>query len=169
MSCCGTAKEKPGLSGQRIPQNTGIVTSQPQLQPMMEKSPQFNQLLSVSPPPQVHTNTFNNNTGFQQPQMTGNQQWGHTSPSTPPKTLNDFGSFNTATSSTALGASAYSGSLVNSQASHTTPQASFLRSASPPSSNILYGQPNGAPQHDEGKMSVSIDFGKSFAFSSLLQ
>jgi hypothetical protein len=32
-------------------------------------------------------------------------------------------------------------------------------------SNMLYGQPKGAPQQDEGKMSVSIDFGMSFRFN----
>ena len=139
------------------------MVAQPGLQPLMEKPIQFNQFnANVSPPPQVHPNTFNGNpAAFQQMQMTGNQQqWGHTTPSPVPKT-SDFGSFSTAASSGAFGASPYTGSLVNGQTPYTSPQTSILRSASPPS-NMLYAQPMNSIQQDEGKMSVSIDFGMSF-------
>jgi len=160
MSCCGS-KSSPHLSSKPLPNSKGNVAVQPASQPMMQKPTQFNQLSNVSPPPQVHSSFTN--TPFQQPQTTGNQQQWHTTPSPPPKT-NEYGSFNTATPSTAFGASAFSGSMVNGQTPYTTsPQASLLGSASPPGSNILYGQTKGAPQ-DEGKMSVSIDFGMSFAF-----
>ena len=163
MGCCGT-KSTPQISnsGKPVSQHSGSVSTQPASQPMMEKPSQFNHVNHVSPPPQVHTNTFNPNAPFQQPQLTGNQQQWHTTPSPPPKTTNDFGSFNTATSSTAFGASTFNSSMLSGQTPYTaSPQASLLRSASPPASNMLYGQTKGAPQ-DEGKMSVSIDFGKSF-------
>jgi hypothetical protein len=169
MSCCGTAKEKPSVANSKsLPRTTGAVATQPGLQPMMEKPPaQFNQFTpSVSPPPQVHSNSFNV-TPFQQPQMTGNQQqqqqWAHTTPSPAPRTTSDFGSFNTATSSTAFGASTFQGSLLNGQTPYASPQASLLRSTSPPSSNMLYGQPKANTDQDEGKMSVSIDFGIIFS------
>jgi len=158
MSCCGS-KSSPRLSNKPLPQIKGTVAAQPASQPMMQKPAQFNQLSNVSPPPQVHTGSFTN-TPFQQPQATGNQQQWHTIPSPPPKTTNEYGSFNTA-SSTAFGPSTFNGSMLNGQTPYTTsPQASLLRSASP---TALYGQNKGAPQ-DEGKMSVSIDFGMSCRF-----
>ena len=141
------------------------MVAQPGLQPVMEKPIQFNQFsANVSPPPQVHANTFNGNPAAFQMQMMGNQQqWGHATPSPIPKT-SEFGSFNTTTSSGAFGASAYSGSPANGQTPYTSPQTSILRSASPPS-NMLYGQPM---QQDEGKMSVSIDFGMDLSLSTSL-
>jgi hypothetical protein len=167
MPCCGKpSPPRMSNSSKPLPQQSGAVGTQPGLQPMMmEKPTQFNH---VSPPPQVHANAFNPNAPFQQPQTTGNQQQWHTTPSPPPRTTNDFGSFNTGASSTAFGPSTFNGSMLSGQTPYnTSPQASLLRSASPPASNMLYGQPKGAPQ-DEGKMSVSIDFGMSFRFQLLL-
>jgi hypothetical protein len=66
------------------------------------------------------------------------------------------------TSSTGFGASTFNGSMVTGQTVCYLPKASLLRTAGPPVSNMHYGQPKGA-QQDEGKMSVSIDFGTIFA------
>jgi len=130
----------------------------------MEEAAQFKQFLSVSP---TNTPDFGI-AAYQQSQMTSSRQWEQATPSPPPQSTSDFGSFNAATSSTPFGALAYDRSLLKDQTSYPSSQAS-LRSASPPTSNMPFGQPNDTPQQDEGKMSVSIDFGTSFAFTLLPQ
>lgn len=143
MSCCGSAKE-PGISNSKpAPQHVGMVTAQPRGQPMMQQP-------AISPPPQVHSNTFNPNAPFLQQQNTG-PQWGSSGAPTP---MNDFGSFNTATTQTAFNGSAYNPSTFN------------MRTASPAVSNMVSSPPmpqsrlSQSSQPDEGKMSISIDFGK---------
>jgi hypothetical protein len=157
MHCCGNAKSKPGLSNARaLPQNTATVVTQPGFQPTMEEPIRFS---GVPPPPQVHTNT-----DHQQPQMADNLQWRHASgtPSSPNRS--DFGSFRTATSSSPF----RDWSPISGQTSDTSSQTSHLRSASPSTLNKLYDQLN-TPQQDQEKMSVSIDFGRSFAFTPFSQ
>jgi len=161
MSCCGNAKE-PGISNsQPTPQHGGMVTAQPRGQPMMEKPAPFMQP-GISPPPQVHANTFNPNAPFQQPQNTG-PHWGSGAPT--PMNASEFGSFNTATTATAFTGSAYNGSTFNVQTGFTSNTPSAMRSSSPPMSNMVSSSPmpqsRMAQSHqDEGKMSISIDFGE---------
>jgi len=166
MSCCGEPKDKPGASNskpQAIP--NGHVTTQPGLHPGLEK-PQFYQQPSLSPPPAAHTNPFGANNFQVAQQQTGQTAWGN-SPSPPP--MNDFGSMNTATTQTYNG-STYNGSTFNVQngfssvnqplmhlsAAHT-PQMSL--SSSPMGNQTTNMGQLSTQIQDEGKMSISIDFG----------
>jgi len=161
MSCCGSAKE-PGIANSKpAPQHMGMVTAQPRGQPMMHQP-------AISPPPQVHPNTFNPGAQFQQQQNTGTQ-W--TSGAPTPMNASEFGSFNTATTATAFNGSAYNPSTFNVQTGFASNTPSVMRTSSPAMSNMVSSTP--MPQSrlsqssppDEGKMSVSIDFGEFSLFT----
>ncbi|CAA7262612.1 unnamed protein product [Cyclocybe aegerita] len=172
MSCCGEPKNKPSLYNNGAgPQNTGTITTQPGSQPALEK-PLYFQQPNISPPPAVHAN----HTNFHQQ---AGQSWSN-SPSPPP--TNDFGAMNTGGGfgsppmQPSLGhsfGSTFNGSnfnvangfspanqpLLPPPATHT-PQLSISSPFN--TTSIPVNQPS-APVQDEGKMSISIDFGTTFS------
>lgn len=142
MGCCGTEKEEPSLSNSKPAPHRGTVTAQPGQQPVLEKPMGYFQQ-PVSQLPQAHTNTFPN-AAYQQQQSTG-PQWGQ----------NEYGSFNTATSTTFNGSAFNQGFPISTS---TSPMSNL------PAAMARMSQYPVEAEKDEGKMSVSIDFGKYVVF-----
>ncbi|KAF9529066.1 hypothetical protein CPB83DRAFT_790568 [Crepidotus variabilis] len=181
MSCCGTPKDKSGVTNKgQVPQPTGApVTTQPGFTPGLEK--QLFQQPNLSPPPQAFLNSNGQNGSFMQ-QHTGGQQGGNLtpqwtgSPSPPPgqhmMNPSDYGTLNTASTATAYNGSTFNGSSFNAQTGSFvgSPQMGMVTppplAATPlPGQGRLAAQITGQqqPAADEGKMSVSIDFGTTFS------
>ena len=149
MGCCGTDKEEPSLSNSKSAAlTTGTVTVQPGQHPVLEKPNGYFQQHG-SPLPQVP------NAAYQQQQSTG-PQWGQTTPS--PK-MNEYGSFNTATSTTFNGSTFNQGFPTSTTSTSPMPNLQNL-----PAAMARMSQYPVEPEKDEGKMSVSIDFGKYVVF-----
>ena len=134
VSCCGEAKDQDVVVNS-LPQT---ITSQP----TFKNQPSYGfQLPSISPPPAVHNALPQNN--FQQPLMT---EFGGTSLSQATTTVPTFTgtTYNGSLFDVANGFSSVNHAIARPQSSHS------LHSPPP--------QPNATIQN-EGKMSVSIDFG----------
>lgn len=147
----------------------GTISTQPGFQPGLEKPATFHQP-SLSPPPQAHSNTFATN-GFQEAQFQQHllqQQSG----------LNDFGALqmqqNTGPGGLPPGAGfangmqTYNGSTFNVANGFSAANQPLVRPSSSHSPGLslstLPTQYTGTPNKvapDEGKMSISIDFGAS--------
>ncbi|KAJ7584841.1 hypothetical protein C8J56DRAFT_949180 [Mycena floridula] len=142
MSCCGEAKTEE--SNRPTAPNPGWVTQQPTGQPGLEK-PFFVQPALASPPP-VHNNPYGQN-GFDQQNGFAQQQqsWAQHTPSPPPMTINSQSQFNPYDSTSPI---MRPGSAL--QPSINQVPMNIPRTTSP--QNV-----------DEGKMSVSIDFGTTFS------
>jgi hypothetical protein len=165
MSCCGSPKDSAPANSKPQTQHTGPIVTQPTFQPGLEK-PQFFQQPSISPPPAVHANNSFTVNGFQQP---GQPAWGQ-SPS--PPLANDFGTLTNSspmpsTTPTFNNGSTYNGSTfnVNSGFSSMSQPMMLPRSAHMGHMSIstspapVVQQLTGSQAQDEGKMSISIDFG----------
>jgi len=149
MGCCGTEKEEPSLSNSKTAAlTTGTVTTQPGQHPVLEKPNGYFQQHGLSQLPQVP------NAAYQQQQSTG-PQWGQTNPS---PNMNEYGSFNTPTPTT------FNGSTFNQGFSSTTSTSPMSNIQNLPAAMARMSQYPVEPEKDEGKMSVSIDFGKCVVF-----
>ena len=178
VSCCGEAKAQPGVVTNSQPflgAGPGIIDSQPTYQPVLNYNNNASQPPSVPSPPIVydpfssgpmrefratspsqqsaaHTFTgsvYNGQPPFQQPTFTGTTFNNGQSPmrefgaSSPPQQQTPLPSFTGTT---------YNGSNFNStNQSITRPKSSHSPNSPPPQVS--------APKQDEGKMSISIDFG----------
>lgn len=170
MSCCGEPKGKDDApTNGATRQMAGTISTQPGFQPGLEKPATFHQP-SLSPPPQAHSNTFATN-GFQEAQFQQHllqQQSG----------LNDFGALqmqqNTGPGGLPPGAGfangmqTYNGSTFNVANGFSAANQPLVRPSSSHSPGLslstLPTQYTGTPNKvapDEGKMSISIDFGAS--------
>ncbi|KAF8154010.1 hypothetical protein B0H34DRAFT_74131 [Crassisporium funariophilum] len=179
MNCCGEPKDGPNATNNQRPQHAGPVVNQPIYHPGLEK-PQYFQQPNISPLPVAHTNAFPQNglqQSYQQPGSYQQAGWSH-SPSPPP--LNEFGGMNAASAtllqsntptftgstyngsnfSVANGFSSMNQPLVRPPSAHS-PHMSLSTPGMTTSPSPL-GQPNATIQ-DEGKMSISIDFGTTFS------
>jgi hypothetical protein len=159
MSCCGQARD-PNENNNRAVAPTQIINQQPGPLPALEK-PYF-QTPSVSPPPAVHPSPYGQNGSFaQQPSWTSHSpspppmnQFGTPPPGSPPPTtsfsLNGrIGDSIIRPSSSFQAGHGMGGNLTSSlSGSFTTPQIK------------TEGSNFGA---DEGRMSISIDFGTTFS------
>jgi len=163
MSCCGEPKTNAPANSNPRPQPTGPIVTQPTSQPGLEKP--FFQQPSISPPPAVHANAFTVN-GFQQP---GQPAWGQ-SPS--PPLANDFGTLTNSpmpSNTPTFNGSTYNGSTFNVNNGFSSMSQPFMRPTSSHSPDISVSTPaltstslmgkTGGQIQDEGKMSISIDFG----------
>ncbi|PPQ68984.1 hypothetical protein CVT25_009169 [Psilocybe cyanescens] len=164
MSCCGEPNNNNPAANRALPQHTGgTIVNQPGYTPGLEK-PQYFQQPSISPPPAIHANAFSAN--GQQHQTIQQQQtgWGQ-SPSPPP---NDFGQMNGASTNTTFNGT-YNGASFNVNNGFSASNTPLMRpgSAHTPSMSISTPPPPNAlpnaPVQDEGKMSISIDFGTTFS------
>ena len=145
MGCCGSEKEEPSLSNSKSAAlTTGTVTTQPGQHPVLEKPNGYFQQHGLSQLPQAP------NAAYQQ-QNTG-PQWGQTNPA------NEYGSFNTATSTT------FNGSTFNQGFPSTTATSPMSNIQNLPAAMAKMSQYPVEPEKEEGKMSVSIDFGKYVVF-----
>ena len=156
MSCCGEPKTNAPTNSKPQSQPTGPIVTQPTFQPGLEK-PQFFQQPSISPPPAVHTNTFTGN-AFQQPRQPA---WGQ-SPS-PPLT-NDFGTLTNSpmpsNTPTFSGTPTFNGSTFNVNSGFSSLSQPLVRPTSGSAhSRSMSVSAQGGQAQDEGKMSISIDFG----------
>lgn len=146
LSCCGQAKiQQNGATNSQPPLLTGsTVTSQPSLHPGLNNA--FQQP-SISPPPPALPNA----NGFQQ-----QPSWGQ---SHSPPLMNEFGAspLSQPTAVSTFNGTTYNGSHFNiangfSSINQPIPRPTSAHSPhSPPQLNV--------PIQDEGKMSISIDFG----------
>jgi hypothetical protein len=138
VSCCGEAKDQNVVPTIQ-PQHT--ITNQPtyQIPPTYGVQPP-----SLSPPPAVYPNPFSPNSS-QQPLMNGSLM--NAAPPTPVPTVPTFTgtTYNGSNFDVATGFSSINQSIPRPKSSHSP--------HSPPP------QSNAPPTQDEGKMSVSIDFG----------
>ncbi len=169
MSCCGEPKgtdDAPTNGATR--QVAGTISTQPGFHPGLEKPQTFHQP-SLSPPLQAHANTFATN-GFQEAQFQ-QQMLQHQS------SLNDFGALQMQQGAVPGGLppgagfanvmQTYNGSTFNVANGFSMANQPLARPSSHSPGLSLStlptqytGTPNkGAP--DEGKMSISIDFGAS--------
>jgi hypothetical protein len=151
MSCCGEAKEKDATNGQvqhtSQPAYNTIIS-----QPAFKSQPTYPghefQPPSVSPPPAVHPNAFPQNT-FR------------------PLLMNEFGAMPPSQTTTAVHVPTFTGTTYNGSNFDVANGFSSINQsiARPPSSHSPHSPP---PQtdttiQDEGKMSISIDFGTTFS------
>ncbi|TFK37617.1 hypothetical protein BDQ12DRAFT_684989 [Crucibulum laeve] len=156
MGCCGEPDD--GVTGQTNNNAThahGTIVNQPMGHPGLEK-PQTFQQPSIATPPPIHSLASQN--GLQ-------QAWGQS----PSLTLvNQFGAVNQAPGTlpnSTLNASLYNGAsgfsmgdpLMRPSSAHMSQPSLSMSSSLPPP------QPSTSPPLDEGKMSVSIDFGTTFS------
>ncbi|KAH9476914.1 Heat shock 70 kDa protein 12B [Psilocybe cubensis] len=165
MSCCGEPKDANPPQNRALPQHTGgTIVNQPGYTPGLEK-PQYFQQPSISPPPAIHANAFSVN--GQQQQIIQQQQtgWGG-SPSPPP--MNDFAQMNGASTNTAVNGT-YNGASFNVNNGFSASNAPLMRPGSAHNRNMSISTPplpnsqSIVPAPDEGKMSISIDFGTTFS------
>jgi hypothetical protein len=168
VSCCGQAKDQPGATNsQHYPgAGPGIIDSQPAYQPALNygyPSPGIPTPPATHPPSHDH-NSFPN--GFQ-PQMTefGGPPTGSNYNGQPPMSAfqQQTGSFNNGSSQPPMRASSpfqqQTGSFNNGSNFNSITQ-SITRPASAHSPHSPPPQVNApTPIQDEGKMSISIDFG----------
>jgi len=171
MSCCGEPKD---LSATNRPQPfpAAPVNTQPGFNPMMQQ-PQAFQQPSIPSPPLAHTtNGFSTNTFQQQTQ----QQTGWSQSPSPPPPTNDFAQLSQQMTGGAvnptLNGSTYNGSSFNVNNGFSSINQPLMRPGSAHSPHMSISTPPlstspplGMPQNttqiqDEGKMSISIDFGK---------
>lgn len=141
VSCCGEAKDENVVTSFQ-PQHT--ITNQPTFQiPPIPPTTYGVQPPSVSPPPAVYRNHFPANSS-QQPLMNGSLM--NAASPTPVPTVPTFTgtTYNGSNFDVATGFSSINQSIPRPKSSHSP--------HSPPPQSI-------APTQDEGKMSVSIDFG----------
>lgn len=154
MGCCGEPNDgQPPTNSGTTAYNAGTITSQPTGQPMMAQTTGFQQP-SLASPPAVHS-TGN---GMQQ-----GTPWGQ-SASPPP--ASQFGGYGGSPSpplpaSTPLNGSVFNGSsgFSSNEPLMRPPSAAQSSRMSPAPNNQL----NTTTVADEGKMSVSIDFGTTFS------
>jgi hypothetical protein len=159
MSCCGEPKvNAPANREPQSQQPTRPIVTQPNFQPGLEK-PQFFQQPSISPPPAVYANAFTAN-GLQQP---GQPAWGQ-SPS--PPLANDFGTLTNSpmpSTTPTFNGSTYNGSTFNVSSGFSSMSQPLMRPTSAHSRHMSDSTPplmgQAGPAQDEGKMSISIDFG----------
>ena len=153
VSCCGQAKDQPGVTNSQpfLGAGPGIIDSQPAYQPVLNYNNNGFQPPSIPTPPVTHHdhNSF-------QPQM---REFGAASPPPPQQpTLNGL-SYNGQRASSPL-QQTFSGSTFNNASNFNSITQTITR---PPSSHSPHSPPPQvnapAPIKDEGKMSISIDFG----------
>lgn len=184
MSCCGEPNNAPVPENRAVnTYNNQTVNQQPTPHPGFQGQPISFQQPNISSPPNAYSqNSFGPNgvgqsgfqqpNGFQQPQQNG---WSH-SPSPPP--MNQFGQPNQpnlhAPTPSTYNASTNSygtmAPLLQPSPVHTPSQGFRSSTASPPGQMVSPAVPPPQqafkPPSDEGKMSVSIDFGPSAFLTS---
>lgn len=179
--CCGQSKTDTVVTNRQPLLNGGLITNQPTFHPQPNN---VFQQPSLSPPPVAHPNTFSPN-GFQQQngfqhqsgfqQQVGFQQqnsfqqqqpaWGQ-SHSPPP--MNEYGAtpISQATTLPTFTGTTYNGSQFDAASGFspmnqpiTLPKSLQSPHSPPPQLNAPVPRSNAPPIQDEGKMSISIDFG----------
>lgn len=152
MSCCGEPKEPNDAVNRSIPPNSTFVNQQPTGQLGLEK-PYFQQPNIATPPP-IHANSFGQQNTFaqQQPQPT----WPSHTPSPPPPVIAPVSPFGSQYGQMAMA----NDSIMRPPSAHHSGgvpmggnMSTDMRTVPP---NLL--KPDSLL--DEGKMSISIDFGK---------
>lgn len=160
MSCCGEPKEQNTNNGQASHVVNSITNQQPLPNPGFEK-PLFQQP-TISPPPPAHTYDLNT--------ISQSGGWG-TSPS-PPPAVNQFGSYTQSATPLPVSASTFNESVYNGSNGFSMNEPLVRPGSahqpwgpgSPPPHMMLSPPPRPhtqSPPLDEGKMSISIDFGMS--------
>jgi hypothetical protein len=164
MSCCGEAKDQPVTNRQPLGAGPGIIENQPTYQTVLNgfqppivhdpfSSGPVREFRATSPSQQSAAHTFtgtayNGQSPFQQPTFTGTTYNNGQLP------MREFGASSPSHQQTALPTftgTTYNGSNFNSMNQSITRPKSSHTAHSPPQVN--------APSQDEGKMSISIDFG----------
>lgn len=153
MSCCGESRPQSGVRPvgtlQPYPITTQQPSSHPVITPFQEKPFQPFQPPNVVSPPPVHAVPHPNG-GSQSPPPQLNTGLGSFPPASPPSTLAQMGTFNRDAP----------GSLSPLQ----QPSAAYSPAGNPNILSTYQGSatpmPTSVPPTDEGKMSVSIDFGE---------
>lgn len=171
MSCCGEPKRPNGSTNQPPSQNGHLISQQPSPHPgaFHEKQASFQQPSIPSPAP---THPYGQQSFIDpnaQFQSTSPSNWSHHSPSPPPP-VNQFGVFGSPAASSHVNMSysttqpliqpspVHNGSYRGDSTSPNWPITSTVTSISPINDRQLQGF---SPPSDEGKMSISIDFGVS--------
>ncbi|KAG6856846.1 hypothetical protein H0H87_012904 [Tephrocybe sp. NHM501043] len=158
MGCCGDPIDKS--APQKVePYNPGIVTQQPGPHPGLEKPPAFQQP-TISTPPPTHTYNGAAPAPWGQPMQSQVDQFGgYPMGVTPPVNVQSYpgnGSMFTAPS----GFGAMNEPILRPGSAHHR----SVSSGSPPYMVVSPPLPKAiSPPPDEGKMSVSIDFGTTFS------
>ena len=167
MSCCGEPNKPKDDVNRVSPYTNGTVNRQPGLHPAPQFHESFQQPNIPSPiPSHPHgQNTMNSLNGHQHVPS----NWSTHSPSPPP--VNQFGApgVNNTFNGPVTGFSQRQPLLSPSpthNASHRSNTTSPHMSTSSPSMATFSGRQDFRPPLDEGKMSVSIDFGTSLNFLS---
>lgn len=168
MGCCGEPN-KPNEDANRVsPYNSGTVNQQPGPHPGPQFNEKFQQPNIPSPTPShPHgRNAMNSFSGHQR----APSNWSTHSPSPPP--MNQYGTpgVNNTFSSSVNGIFQHQPLLSPTpthNASHSSDTTSPHRSMSSPPVGTSSGRQEFKPPSDEGKMSVSIDFGRQMNFISV--
>jgi hypothetical protein len=162
MNCCGEPAKKDSGANRSAPYNAQPRSQQPGFipGPQVQQTP-FQQPSITSPAPAHQFNNGYAQDGFQQP----GQTWGHTPSALPPgNQLSPYASLPGTSSPNASGTiydgSTHSYNTTGNQPLMRPPSALRSENTSPRPMPIPQS-PNFAPPSDEGKMSVSIDFGAS--------
>lgn len=160
MGCCGEPNDDAAANATNPPPPMGIVTNQPTGHPGLEKPQGFLQP-SISPLPSA--------------QLYGNGQqqasWTQTPVPTTPVDLHvqQFGAYPSSPppgSATLNGSPAYSATYSLND-SIMRPAVAHGRNFSVNSVNPQLPNMSSTPSYDEGKMSISIDFGMYFSYSRI--
>lgn len=155
MGCCGEPKDDAAANATNPPRPLGIITSQPTGHPGLEKPQGFMQpTISSLPAAQLHGN--------------GQQPWTQTPVPSTPVNLNvqQFGAMPpTPPGPTLNGSPPYSANFGMNDGLMRPASAQHGRSFSTNSVSHQHQNMAPAPSFDEGKMSISIDFGRHFSYS----
>ncbi|KAF8642917.1 hypothetical protein AX16_009305 [Volvariella volvacea WC 439] len=154
MSCCGQPKNEGQVPTNRMPPAPApaFVNTQPAFQPQPEFKPAaFQQPGLTSPPP---THAFPHVNGING-QINGQPGWTPSTSSPPP------GAMAPAITGSSQIQSSYTGTTYNPNV--FTPNGTIVRPPNAVSPGAQFSQLQSAPPPDEGKMSVSIDFGTTFS------
>jgi hypothetical protein len=169
MSCCGQAKEQTGVVTNSQPflgAGPGTIDSQPAYQPVLNYNNNGFLQPNVPTPPVAHHSTFSN--GFQPPSpmrefgaasppLAGSTFTGTTYNGQPQQTAFTGSTYNGQPQQPAM--STFTGSTYNNGSNFNSINQTITRPKSSHSPHSPPPQVNNAPVQDEGKMSISIDFG----------
>jgi hypothetical protein len=165
VSCCGQAKDQPGVTNTQpfLGAGPGIIDSQPAYQPVLNYNNGF-QPPSIPTPPVTHPPSHDHNTvsnGFQPPM----REFGAASPPqqagpTITATYNGQPQFRASSPFQQTGVPTSMSNFSNGSNYFNSINQSITRPASAQSPHSPPPQVNAPiPIQDEGKMSISIDFG----------
>ncbi|KAH7909310.1 actin-like ATPase domain-containing protein [Hygrophoropsis aurantiaca] len=167
MSCCGrSAAQNAQYSNRALQEHSGVVTQQPGAHPgaQFEEKPSLLIPSGPSPPPPALQLNHLSVNGSQ------HQHWGQGSPSPPPMVTSQYAQpgspmMSTFSHNAPNGSTIFSPPLLHPSPVHVPPR--HVHSTSPSlSASVTHTTPARTelkPPPDEGKMSISIDFGTTFS------